>query len=1155
MRYKSYLHHFQARISDKVQKSDKWIKTEKPEELVFWALMASREGDKEQTVSETLQGDGRVELQESVRLRDRVKKNGDLRERDSKRRRIREDDEASEESFNGDDGDEENRATAAAGCRPFPPPLGSVSNHHLQHRKSYPPDFSSTSSSSKILRASPVWKPGDGFIRSSIPRKPRSASTRRSHDWNWSSSNNINVCGGYGDGKIEQVFRQVSVSPTSQSGAVSTSTPKCNNTGSNLKPPKPAPSKQNSSNREDLEIEIAEVLYGLMTQSQNQSSKKEESIESSRSNDDAKSPPNSTSGLAQSVAPKRKSPRQADEYPGHDDQLDPYSDKVSSPSPAKISGPTGENGFEVKGNLVNSQEQPAAEPEESCVVKNEDKFCNDSGSTSTAFSPVLKIKVKSNVSEMDIEREQKFEIDLMAPSPSPQARSSPESQKSILSTVDAEPKSEMSNDKENENKLQQQQEMLIETNKEDKPGQPKSSSALPLPTGSWPGGLPPMGPLQGVIPVDGPVVAPTIPPLFTQPRRKRCATHSYIARNIHSMQQLIKMNPFWQAAAGPTSLFGPVDPVGIVDGKVLNNNNDKSSQNVISSDSIQRKQQIPIQPALPTVAPSNLLGPTFIFPYHQQAAVAAAASARPKPPSATGGSASTNPSSSAGAQYPLPVNESQYLAILQKNGYPFPIPPIGLPPNYWGLPSQATPFFNGSFYPSQMIHPSQVQHHQRTPPAQPSQNNLSGQKPRPQSSGGPGSTNNPTQKSQRSSQQSLQSGREDSPTTTTDSSRASQARAPVNMYGPNFTTPINPQNLAVMTQNHAIFQNFPEATKQNIQNMIAAAAQAAQNNNNFGISEKDKSRDGQNGFRQQSIAFSRSDLTDSSSDRAPNVRTFRPVMNNASSAMNVSSGHHHIQGQIQLQQQLKQQQHMSISRSKTQVTSNGPVFTENLKNNLLQNLAQNNISPSLASSTPLKNHNSRPTTQTHNQISFGANPKPTTNSQGQVPMTPTNSSVSKGSSRMASSNSTNTETGQGPIFPAQQLKNLQSILGNTNAVKTQMQPQLFFSNPCSKAQSPHSTGTSSITSGPNGFYMQRQNQQHGPLKSASTNDPAKAFAVATSKVIGGGSSSLGIRQAAQFGGPKGGTHLPVGFSYINPVPAAVHVKPAEQKQPAGNDKK
>ncbi|KAJ4877324.1 Protein TIME FOR COFFEE [Raphanus sativus] len=58
--------------------------------------------------------------------------------------------------------------------------------------------------------------------------------------------------------------------------------------------------------------------------------------------------------------------------------------------------------------------------------------------------------------------------------------------------------------------------------------------------------------------------------------------------------------------------------------------------------------------------------------------------------------------------YPgMPGNGTQYMAILQNNGYPFPVPAhVGAPPAYRGAPGQQPiPFFNGSFYSSQMIQP------------------------------------------------------------------------------------------------------------------------------------------------------------------------------------------------------------------------------------------------------------------------------------------------------------------------------------------------------------------------------------------------------------------------------------------------------------------
>ncbi|KAK7391045.1 hypothetical protein VNO78_19351 [Psophocarpus tetragonolobus] len=301
------------------------------------------------------------------------------------------------------------------------------------------------------------------------------------------------------------------------------------------------------------------------------------------------------------------------------------------------------------------------------------------------------------------------------------------------------------------------------------------SNSLPLPLSvpSWPGGLSPMGymtPLQGVVSMDGTTVtSAAIPPphlLFNQPRPKRCATHCYIARNILYHQQIARMNPFWPAAAGSASLYAakpsnhnvvpPTELHGNVPGRATNISQDKGHgiamfPGHIGKDKVSQpanvdnssRKQILLQQALPPgAAPSNILhGPTFIFPLNQQQA----ASVRPgsvkalpvssngapssvsnsvPPPNASGtGAAAAAPTPTMSFSYPnMPGNETPYLAILQNNGYSFPIPAhVGGPPGYRGTPhAQAFPFFNGSFYSSQMLHPSQIQQQQL--PAQSQQN-------------------------------------------------------------------------------------------------------------------------------------------------------------------------------------------------------------------------------------------------------------------------------------------------------------------------------------------------------------------------------------------------------------------------------------------------
>ncbi|OAY27929.1 protein TIME FOR COFFEE isoform X3 [Manihot esculenta] len=411
------------------------------------------------------------------------------------------------------------------------------------------------------------------------------------------------------------------------------------------------------------------------------------------------------------------------------------------------------------------------------------------------------------------------------------------------------------------------------------------SNSLPLPMSmaSWPGGLPHMGymaPLQGVISMDGSAVASAAiqPPhlLFSQPRPKRCATHYYIARNIHYHQQFTRMNPFWPAAAGSALQFGAkacnVNVVPSTDfhsSKGMNSAQDKghglaifpghtgkekSSQTSNVIDTAQRKQILLQQPLAPG-APSNILhGPAFIFPLNQQQA-AAAASVRPgsvKSP-VTGSTASSSACNSASISaattavagattmsfnYPnMSGNETQYLAILQNSPYPIPIPAhVGATTTYRGTAPQPMPFFNGSFYSSQMIHPPQLQQQQPPMPhsqqgqqvhqnssissgSSSSQKHLQNQQQRLHGSGinsgsgnlhgFPNSKNQPPQSSQLQQRHQMQNqnvphqarqldsefGGEDSPSTA--DSRVS--RTNMSIYGQNFAMPIQPPNFALMT--------------------------------------------------------------------------------------------------------------------------------------------------------------------------------------------------------------------------------------------------------------------------------------------------------------------------------------------------------------------
>ncbi|KAJ0052265.1 hypothetical protein Pint_03321 [Pistacia integerrima] len=380
-----------------------------------------------------------------------------------------------------------------------------------------------------------------------------------------------------------------------------------------------------------------------------------------------------------------------------------------------------------------------------------------------------------------------------------------------------------------------------------------------------------MPPFQTIMSMDGSArSAPTQQPpqfMLSQPRPKRCATHHYIARNIYLNQQFAKMNHLWPAGASSTSLIGaksnslnvipstenlihgnqlqgsfPVVNLNSVQDKGQGTTNfpgltqkDKSSENASLMDPAQRKQLVLQQAPHPAPAGNFLHAPAFIFPVSQQQAAAnqsgpSKSAALAKSASFSGNSTAAIPVSStalpavaAAVSYNYPnmaANGTPYLTIVQNEGFPFPVPtPIGTPPAVRGH-AQPLPYFNGSFYSSQIFHPSQIQQQQQ-PPSQPliqaayqntttssasssSHKQTQSQQPR----GGPVSGNLLSSTSMLPHQQQKQhvppsnqnrklepemSG-ENAPSLA--DSRASHNQTSV--YGQNFTMPLQPLNFALM---------------------------------------------------------------------------------------------------------------------------------------------------------------------------------------------------------------------------------------------------------------------------------------------------------------------------------------------------------------------
>ncbi|KAG6785912.1 hypothetical protein POTOM_007503 [Populus tomentosa] len=311
-------------------------------------------------------------------------------------------------------------------------------------------------------------------------------------------------------------------------------------------------------------------------------------------------------------------------------------------------------------------------------------------------------------------------------------------------------------------------------------GSVPSPIALP----GWLSNLPSLGYMpsfQTVVPMDGTAGSSKAlqPPQFIpQPRPKRCATHHYIACNVRLHQQFIKMNHFWPATAGSAALCGakPKDlnavpsTENMIIGSTLQGSfpfvnlnpaqdkvqavanipvftrKDRGSESNTLIDTAQKKQLVLPQPPQPAPAGNLMHGPAFIFSLNQHQASTATMTSQTGPSKSassinnaslpgngiagltTNSSALPAMAAAVSFSYPnLAANETPYLTFLPNNGYPFSIStPVGNQPTFrGGTPSQALPFFNGSFYSSQMLHPSQLQQQQPQPVVQPGHQNAS----------------------------------------------------------------------------------------------------------------------------------------------------------------------------------------------------------------------------------------------------------------------------------------------------------------------------------------------------------------------------------------------------------------------------------------------
>ncbi|GMI69361.1 TICKLE, TIC-like [Hibiscus trionum] len=612
-----------------------------------------------------------MEMQETVRLRERMSKreiDRDLSNRSKRRRPNKVDGEESTEESSGEE--EDNEA------------------EQLSSRKISPSArFSGQSAAlSKIT---------DEMISFPVPRKARSAAVKRSHD-NWVAGN-----GGLVDEQNHLRLR-ASVSPVRRSVEPDRVSPSSSNCSVRKKMktnrPKtrlPKAAKPSSSVQEDIEIEIAEVLFGLMKQSH--SSKKEdsagnplsklESEDANVSSTDVKSDPFSDDAskekkvvVVDSLAPAKAENEQHAEM------------EICSPEKGQISGPNAvisENGatktasaaMESREN-VSSIRQGDSKPsvgETKSVDRavTEEKFVTTE--KESANSDINRISnEKSNESQL----EEKLKFDLMAPP----IAASPVKDSYVDITLDPNHKAweiqskvetlakDESNVAKKETRADDCKGKKMDTINEkrdslnlnlEKPDRAASdcciseqgqkqqlsevdiskvlqtaqSSSVPLPNG-----LPPLGympPFTTIAPMDASARSSTaLQPLsflLSQPRPKRCVMHHYIAHNIQLHRQYAKVNHFWPPPTGFASLSGakpgnlnvaPSAETLTLGNPFVNLSSTEEKSKVATStrkdetsecakDMAQRKQ-VAVQKASQPVSAGNLMhGPAFIFPLSQ----------------------------------------------------------------------------------------------------------------------------------------------------------------------------------------------------------------------------------------------------------------------------------------------------------------------------------------------------------------------------------------------------------------------------------------------------------------------------------------------------------------------------------------------------------
>ncbi|KAE8665437.1 Time for coffee, putative isoform 3 [Hibiscus syriacus] len=614
---------------------------------------------------------GEMEIQERVRLRERISKrerDRDLSNRSKRRRQNKVDGDESTEESSGEEEKEDNET------------------QQLSIRK--------ISLSTRISgQAAAHSKATDEMMSFPVPRKARSASVKRSHE-TWLAEN-----GGLDDeqhhlrASLSPVRRSVESDRVSSSSSNGSARKKMKTNGPKNRLPKAT--KSSISVQEDIEIEIAEVLFGLMKQTR--SSKKEDSAGNPLSRLESEDANVSSTEIKQDPlighASTEKKVEVVDSLtPPKVENEQKAETELCSPEKGQISGP---NAVISENCATKTASAVTSSPENATLIKRGDSKPSvgetkpvdrdvtekESGNSDVDFQNPTAIKLISKERRAESQLEKKFKIDLMAPP----AVSSPVKDCYVDFTLDPNCKAReielkaetLAKDEANAVKKEaraddgKDKKMVTMTEKQDslnlnleKPDQaasdcciseqgqkqqlPKVPQTAQSSSVHLPNGLPPLGYMPSfptISPLDASGRSSTaLQPLrfsLSQPRPKRCIMHHYIAHNIQLHQQYAKVNHFWPPPASFASLSGAkpsyLNVVPSAETLTLGNplvnlipaeekskvaasfpgltRKDKTSE--CTKDMAQIKQAA-FQKASQPVSAGNLMhGPAFVFPLSQ----------------------------------------------------------------------------------------------------------------------------------------------------------------------------------------------------------------------------------------------------------------------------------------------------------------------------------------------------------------------------------------------------------------------------------------------------------------------------------------------------------------------------------------------------------